>query len=139
MRFYNRIAKFLLRARVPLAANQLVTIRGRTSGLPRTTPLAVIEQSGRRWVWGPWGEVEWVLNLRAARRATVTVRGRPVDVRATELEPAQRVAFFRDVLGPLARKVPFGVSFIRIVDGVDLNDPVRAADGRSVFELHPAE
>jgi hypothetical protein len=31
----------------------------------------------------------------------------------------------------------FGVQFIRIVDGVDLSDPVAAAQGRAVFELHP--
>ena len=29
--------------------------RGRTSGLPRTTPLAIIDVSGRRWVWAPVG------------------------------------------------------------------------------------
>ena len=56
---------------------------------------------------------------------------------ATELDPAQRVEFFRDVLGPVARGIPFGVRFIRIVDGVDIDDPVDAAAGRTVFELHP--
>ena len=35
------------------------------------------------------------------------------------------------------RSIPFGVSFIRVVDGVDLADPVAAAEGRSVFELRP--
>jgi len=49
-------------------------VRGRTSGLPRTTPLAVIEVDGRRWVWSPWGEVHWVRNLRAAGRDVVTFR-----------------------------------------------------------------
>src|SRR5256886_11724422 len=123
MPFFNRIARLLLGAGVPLAFNRLVTIRGRKSGLPRTTPLAVIEVSGRRWVWAPWGEVEWVRNLRAAGRATITVRRRTEEVRATELDPIQRVAFFRDVLGPVARGIPFGVRFIRIADGVDLNHP----------------
>jgi hypothetical protein len=79
-----------------------------------------------------------VRNLRAAGRATITVRRRTEEVTATELDPTERVAYFRDVLGPLARSIPFGVRFIRIVDGVDLNDPVAAADGRRVFELHPA-
>jgi deazaflavin-dependent oxidoreductase (nitroreductase family) len=118
-----------------LGFNGLITIRGRKSGLPRTTPVAIIDVSGRRWVWAPWGEVHWVRNLRAAGRATITVRGRKEGVRATELDPAQRLAFFRDVLGPLARSFPFGVWFIRTVDGVDLDDPVEAAVGRPVFEL----
>jgi deazaflavin-dependent oxidoreductase (nitroreductase family) len=134
---FNPIARFLLAARVPLGFNGLITIRGRTSGLPRTTPVAIIDVSGRRWVWAPWGEVHWVRNLRAAGGATITVRGRKEEVRATELDQPQRVGFFRDVLGPVARGIPFGVRFIRIVDGVDLDDPSEAAEGRPVFELHP--
>jgi deazaflavin-dependent oxidoreductase (nitroreductase family) len=117
--------------------NGLITIRGRKSGLPRTTPVAIIEVSGRRWVWAPWGEVNWVRNLRAAGRATITVRRQEEDVRATELDPTQRIAFFRDILGPLVRDIPLGVWFIRVADGVDVNRPVEAADGRRVFELHP--
>src|SRR5512132_2590545 len=134
---FSPILRFLLAAGVPLGYNRLVTIPGRKSGLPRTTPLAVLEVSGRRWVWAPWGDVHWVRNLRAAGRATVNVRGRNEEVSATELDPTQRVDFFRDVLGPFARGIPFGVSFIRIFDGVDLSRPREAAEGRAVFELHP--
>jgi len=134
--FFNPIAKFLLGAGMPVLFNGLVTIRGRKSGLPRTTPLAIIEVSGRRWVWSPWGEGHWVRNLRAAGGATITARHRKVEVAAIELDQAQRVGFFRDILGPLARSAPFGVSFIRIVDGVDLDHPSEAAEGRPVFELH---
>jgi deazaflavin-dependent oxidoreductase (nitroreductase family) len=135
VRFFSAILQFLLAAGVPLGPNRLITIPGRKSGLPRTTALAVIEVSGRRWVWAPWGEVNWVRNLRAARRATLTVRNGEEEVMATELDPAQRVGFFRDVLGPLARGVPFGIWFIRIVDGVDIAHPLEAAEGRRVFEL----
>jgi deazaflavin-dependent oxidoreductase (nitroreductase family) len=134
--WFSPILKRLLGAGVPLGLNGLVTIRGRTSGLPRTTALAVIAVDGRRWVWAPWGEVHWVRNLRAAGRATVKFRGRSEDVTAIELDQGQRVEFFREVLGPVARGIPFGVTFIRVVDGVDLNDPIGAAVGRSVFELH---
>jgi deazaflavin-dependent oxidoreductase (nitroreductase family) len=134
---FSPILKVLLGAGVPLGFNRLVTIRGRTSGLPRTAAIAVIEASGSRWVWAPWGEVHWVRNLRAAGSATIRMRGRTEAVRATELDPIERVAFFRDTLGPVARSIPFGVRFIRIVDGVDVNDPVGAAEGRVVFELHP--
>ena len=134
--FFTPIAKFLLAAHVPLGVNGLITIRGRKSGRPRTNPIAIIEVSGRRWVWAPWGEVHWVRNLRAAGCATITVRGRKEEVRATELDSTERIGFFGNSLGPLARSIPFGVQFIRIVDGVDLNRPVEAAEGRPVFELH---
>jgi deazaflavin-dependent oxidoreductase (nitroreductase family) len=134
--FFNPVARRVLATGVPLGYNGLLTVRGRTSGLPRTTPLAIIEVSGRRWVWSPWGEVHWVRNLRAAGRATIAVRGRQEEVTATELDPTQRVEFFRDVLGPAARRMPFGMWFIRTVDGVDLDHPVEEAAGRRVFELH---
>lgn len=138
VRLGGRFLSFFLAAGVPILFNKLVTIRGRNSGLPRTTGLAVIAVRGRRWVWAPWGEVNWVRNLRAAGRATIRVRpGNDEEVRATELDPTERVGFFRDVLGPLARSKRFGVLFIRIADGVDLNDPEGAAAGRCVFELHP--
>jgi deazaflavin-dependent oxidoreductase (nitroreductase family) len=134
---FTPVAKLLLAARIPLGFNGLITIRGRNSGLPRTTPVAIIELSGRRWVWCPWGEVHWVRNMRAAGGATISVRGQTEEVSATELDATQRVGFFRDVLGPVARGIPFGVRFIRIVDGVDLDHPLEAAEGRPVFELHP--
>jgi deazaflavin-dependent oxidoreductase (nitroreductase family) len=136
---FSPILRFLLAAGVPMGFNGLITIRGRTSGLPRTTPVAIIAVSGRRWVWAPWGEVHWVRNLRAAGRATITVRRRKEEVKATELDPTQRVEFFRDTLGPVARGIPFGIWFIRIVDGVDLDHPLDAAEGRVVFELHPLQ
>ena len=134
--FFNPLTRRLLAAGVPLGFNGLVTITGRSSGLPRTTPVAIIESDGRRWIWSPWGDVHWVRNLRAAGRARITVRGRDEEVRAAELDPAQRVGFFRDVLGPLARRMPFGMTFIRIADRVDLHHPEAAAEGRAVFELH---
>src|SRR6266566_7616382 len=134
---FNPVAKVLLAAGTPMGPNGLITIRGRKSGLPRTTPVAIIEVSGRRWVWAPWGDVQWVRNLRAAGQATVTLRRRKEEVRATELDNTQRVGFFRDVLGPLARGIPFGFAFYRVVDGVDLERPLEAAVGRRVFELHP--
>ena len=74
--FFNPVARRVLATGVPLGYNGLLTIRGRKSGLPRTTPLAIIEVGGRRWVWAPWGEVQWVRNLRAFRPRDHR-RGRP--------------------------------------------------------------
>jgi deazaflavin-dependent oxidoreductase (nitroreductase family) len=140
VRLFSPLLRWLLDAGVPLGFNRLVTIRGRKTGLARTTPLAVIQMGDRRWVWSPWGDVQWVRNLRASGRATVATGGRHTqaeEVTATELDAAARVAYFRDVLGPLARSVPFGTLFIRLVDGVRLDDAEAAARGHPVFELRP--
>ena len=135
---FNAVAKPLLAAGIPMGFNGLLTVRGRASGVARTTPLAIIEVDGRRWIWSPWGEVQWVRNLRAAGRATIEVRRQTQDVIATELSPDGRISFFRDTLGPVARSMRGGMWFIRTFDGVDLKDPVAAANGRPVFELRSA-
>ena len=133
----NAIAKPLLAAGMPMGFNGLLTVPGRTTGTPRTTPLAIIEVGDRRWVWSPWGEVQWVKNLRASGVATISVRGRDEEVHAVELDPADRLSWFRDTFQPLVRGMRGGVAFVRILDGVDVTDPVTAADGRVVFELRP--
>ena len=134
---FNPIARLLLGIGVPLGYNGLLTIRGRKTGEPRSTPIAIIDVGGRRWVWAPWGEVHWVQNLRAAGRATIEVRGRKEEVSARELDDAQRLEFFRNVLRPVTHRMPFGVQFIKLVDRVDVDDPVGSAKGRPVFELLP--
>jgi deazaflavin-dependent oxidoreductase (nitroreductase family) len=135
---FNAIAKPLLAAGFPMAFNGLLTVPGRKTGKPRTTALAIVDVEGRRWVWSPWGQVHWVRNLRAAGDATITFRRREEQVRAVELDPEQRVAFFRDTLTPIARRMRGGMWFIRTFDGVDLTDPVAAAKDRPVFELRSA-
>ena len=136
---FNAIAKPLLARGMPMGFNGLLTVPGRKTGVPRTTPLAIIQDGDRRWVWSPWGEVQWVRNLRAAGRATIKVRGREDEVRARELDGTERVAFFRDTLEPIARSMPGGVTFIRAFDGVDVTRPEEAAKGRVVFELQPLD
>jgi deazaflavin-dependent oxidoreductase (nitroreductase family) len=136
VRLFSPILKAMVRAGVPLGYNGLMTVPGRKSGEPRTVAVAIIPINGRTWVWAPWGDVHWVQNLRAAGRATIRVRKRAEEVTATELNHAQRVAFFTDTLRAFARRIPFGITFIRLVDGIDLNRPREAADRSRVFELH---
>lgn len=53
----------------------LLTVRGRTSGRPRSTPVRVMEHDGRRYLVAPYGAVDWVLNARAAGEVSLR-RGR---------------------------------------------------------------
>lgn len=132
---FNRISKRILAAGLPLGPNALVTIRGRKSGVPRTTPVAIIKVAGRRWIWAPSADVQWVKNLRVARRATIATRHGDEEVDAVELDASQRIEFFRDTLGSIARRVPFGFKLYWALDRIDLHHPVEAAEGRAVFEL----
>lgn len=90
VRLGNMVTKSMLRAGFRLAGPgnvpmYLITVRGRKSGQPRTTPIVVVEQEGKRYLVSPFGVVDWVRNLRMAGQATLT-RGRHVEeVTAAEL------------------------------------------------------
>ena len=87
---FNTIIKTLLRVGVKIGDMTLLTVRGRKSGEPRTTPIWVTEQNGQRWVISPYGQVQWVRNLRAAGEATLT-RGRHIE-RVSVVEPGPQEA-----------------------------------------------
>src|SRR5438046_6165517 len=129
--FFNPLARRILRVGALLGPNALITVRGRKTGLPRTTPVALVDLDGRRWVIGTFGETNWVRNLRSAGEATLTVGKRREEVLATELDHKAATAFFRDVIGPYVRKMPVGfgpVLLSMLGAGEILKDPAAAAD-----------
>lgn len=136
---FNPIAHRLLKVGPLMGPNALITIRGRKTGEPHTTPVALVDIGGRRWVIGTFGEVNWVRNLRAAREGTIAVGRKRQDVAAEELDLPARTAFFRDVLGPYVRRLPVGALILSILGaGEILSDPAAAAEHRPVFELRAA-
>jgi deazaflavin-dependent oxidoreductase (nitroreductase family) len=134
---FNPIASGLLRLGARLGPNALLSVRGRRSGLVRTTPVALVEVGGRRWISSPYGEVQWVRNLRAAGEGTLTVGRRTERLRAVELDRAEAESFFADVLGPYVRRMPFGRWLLGSLLGARdiLDDPRGAAARHPVFEL----
>lgn len=80
-----------------------LTVTGRRSGKPRSTPVAVLEHGGERYLVAPRGNTHWARNLRAAGEGQLKHRGRyrrftavevPVECRA-ELIAAYRRQFDR--------------------------------------------
>jgi deazaflavin-dependent oxidoreductase (nitroreductase family) len=136
---FNPIVHRLMGAGIPFGPNALLSVRGRKTGQLRTTPVAVIQVDGRRWVSGPFGEVNWMRNLRAAGEAILTSGRRQEPVKAVELTEEEAAAFFQDVLGPFVRRLPLGRWLIgSLLGGGDiLDDPVGAARRHPVFELLP--
>jgi deazaflavin-dependent oxidoreductase (nitroreductase family) len=137
---FNPLARRLMGSGIPLGPNALLTVRGRSSGLPRTTPVAVVAIAGQRWVIGTFGDVNWVRNLRAARQATVSVRRKTEQVDARELNQEQAAGFFKEVLGPYVRRTPLGAFVLGSVLGAKdiIRDPDGAAKSHPVFELRPS-
>jgi len=139
---FNPIARRLLRVGVPMGPNALLTVRGRTSGLDRTTPVAVVSIDRRRWVIATFGETNWARNLRAAGNATITVNRRAEPVSARELSTTEAEAFYRDTLTPYVNSIPLGLGRFMLGSLLGakemLTDPQAAAHHHPVFELRPA-
>lgn len=67
-----------------------LTVVGRSSGRPRTVPVIPVEVKGIRYLVSPFGESDWVRNLRKARTGQLRSRAMMEAFRATELPVAQR-------------------------------------------------
>jgi deazaflavin-dependent oxidoreductase (nitroreductase family) len=136
--WFNILARRLLAAGVPMGPDYLLTVQGRRTGLARSTPVTVCESGGRRGLISPFGETQWVRNLRAAGRATISIGGRREEVSAVELKGADAAGFVRDVVAPHARRSRLGDWFVRTVDRIDLDHPEEAVIGMPIFEIYPA-
>lgn len=132
VRFSNKIITLLIRSGVKIGPMSLLTVRGRKSGQPRTTPVAIVENDGQRWLSSPYGEVDWVKNLRKAGEATLTRARRIERVSAVEVSP-------REAALVLQRTLPNAPSFLRayfdVAPDASLADFEREALRHPVFRL----
>ncbi|MGI8690691.1 MAG: nitroreductase family deazaflavin-dependent oxidoreductase [Thermomicrobiales bacterium] len=135
VRVANVLTKTLLRAGINLSGlghpTYLLTVRGRKSGEPRTTPVSVVEQVGKRYLFAPYGVVDWVRNLRAAGAATLTRGRRAEEIRATELPNDEASCVLKAFI---ATRNPMGRFFGVTVDSSDA-EFARAASSHPVFLL----
>src|SRR5260370_38708978 len=67
-RFFNRASGFLIRIGIGLSHNYLLEVRGRKSGRLYSTPVDVLDLSGRRFLVCGRGQSQWVRNAQAAGR-----------------------------------------------------------------------
>jgi deazaflavin-dependent oxidoreductase (nitroreductase family) len=136
--FFNAIAKPLIALGVPMGPDVLLTVRGRKSGLPRTTPVTICDYGGRRGFISPFGETNWVRNLRSTGIATIRSGRKREEIRAVELNHDEAVRFIKEVIAPIAATSKAGAWFVRNVDRIDLDHPEEAAAGKPVFEVFTA-
>jgi deazaflavin-dependent oxidoreductase (nitroreductase family) len=99
VRISNAITSFLLRLGVNMGNMALLTVRGRKSGKPIMTPIAIVVHEGKRYLVAAFGVVSWVRNLRAAGGdATITRSRRTEKIHAIELPPEAAALIFREAV-----------------------------------------
>ena len=95
----NPITTTLMRLGVrPDPRMALLTIRGRKTGRERTVPMGVFDRDGRKYIVAAFGEVNWVLNLRAAGAATITQGKRTARYAAEQVQGEEAALVLRDCL-----------------------------------------
>jgi deazaflavin-dependent oxidoreductase (nitroreductase family) len=77
---------------------RLLTVAGRHTGRPRTTPVAPVFGDEQVWLVSPYGEVDWVRNLRAAGVAQLARGDDRITYDAHELSTADAVDVLRAYL-----------------------------------------
>jgi deazaflavin-dependent oxidoreductase (nitroreductase family) len=114
----------------------VLTVSGRTSGRPRSTPVTPMTVNGMRYVVQGVPGSDWAANARAAGEATLR-RGRHTErVRMVELEPSDA----RPLLRVYPAEVPAAVGFVKSAGLVKHGSPeeFEALAGRcAVFRVEP--
>lgn len=148
VRAFGPLVSRVVATRLPAGPNVLLTVRGRTSGLPRTIPVSLLDLGDRCLLQAASADVGWVRNLRAAGEAVIASGGGSERLAAVDLEPElagrvlhellepfPRSRLVRAVVGPTARP-PVGVLYrfrIRVDD--TLEEYVALARRQPLFEL----
>jgi deazaflavin-dependent oxidoreductase (nitroreductase family) len=97
-RLRDRIMAFMLAKGAAPPGIYLLTVPGRKTGIPRTTPVAPLENDEGRWLVAPYGPEGWARNARAAGRVTLR-RGRTAEsFTVTELSPAEAAPILKQYL-----------------------------------------
>jgi deazaflavin-dependent oxidoreductase (nitroreductase family) len=140
MKYANVVVSFLLRVGLPMGPQALLTVAGRRSGLPRTTPVALNRRDGGWRLVSVYGTVDWVRNLRAAKAGVVTMRRKSVPVMSRELSAGEAAPIIRDLLNdvnPIVRAV-IGRNF-EAGPGADPDEWAEEARRHPVFLLTPLD
>jgi len=114
----------------------VLTVPGRKSGKPRSTPVTPMTVDGQRYVVAGLPDSDWAANARAAGSATLHVGRRTEVIRMVEMSADEA----RPLLRAFPVEVPTGVGFIKnagLVTGPNPDEFEALAGRLAVFRLDP--
>src|SRR5262245_33442021 len=95
-RALNAVVRPLAKVGLTGPRTHLLTVQGRTSRKPWSTPVSIVQLGDERWLVAPYGDRNWVKNARAAGRVELR-RGRRREALAVEeLAPEEAVPVLRE-------------------------------------------
>ena len=132
----NKMMMAVQKLGIPTGPAMVLTVPGRKSGRPRSTPMTPFEFDGGLYVVAGYPGADWAANARAAGTGTLRRGRRSRPVKIVELTAAQA----RRILRAFPAEVPVGVAFAKrsgmVVAGT--SDEFEALAGRlAVFRFDP--
>ena len=132
----NKLMMAVQKLGIPTGPAMVLTVPGRKSGKPRSTPMTPFQFDGGLYVVAGLSRADWAANARAAATGTLSRGRRSRAVKIVELTAAQA----RPILRVYPTEVPVGVKFAKssgmVVDGTP--DEFEALAGRiAVFRFDP--
>jgi deazaflavin-dependent oxidoreductase (nitroreductase family) len=134
-RLGNVLMTGLVRLGVGDSTMHLLTVPGRTSGRPYTTPVIVTELGDERFLVSPYGERGWVRNARAAGTVELSRGRRTERLGVDEVGPAEAAPVLREYV----RRVPITRKFFDVAPESPLEAFAAEAPRHPVFRLAPAD
>ncbi len=130
----NKLMIAVQKLGIPTGPAMVLTVPGRKSGKPRSTPMTPFRFDGDLYVVAGYPGADWAANARVAGTGTLSRGRKSRPVRIVELTAAQA----RPVLRVYPREVPVGVTFAKnsgmVVEGTP--DEFEALAGRiAVFRF----
>jgi deazaflavin-dependent oxidoreductase (nitroreductase family) len=132
---FNRLVNALMGLGVSVLGSRVLEVRGRSSGVPRRTPVNLLAFEGERYLVAPRGETQWVRNLRASGEGRLLLGRRGEAFTAIEIDDRDKLPILRAYLKRWKAEV--GVFFDGIGPDVTEEEMQRAAPRHPVFKLGP--
>jgi deazaflavin-dependent oxidoreductase (nitroreductase family) len=126
---FNPAVATLTRVGISVAGSRVLEVPGRKTGVPRRTPVNLLELDGGRYLVAPRGNTQWARNLRASGSGRLLVGRRSEAFAATELTDEEKVPVLRAYLRRWKWEV--GMFF----EGVGPDSPDREL--RAIAPRHP--
>jgi deazaflavin-dependent oxidoreductase (nitroreductase family) len=134
----NKVITAVQRLGLTVGPVQVLVVPGRTSGVPRETPVTPFPVDGRWYVTAALPDADWARNVRAAGRGQLRRGRRARPVRLPEVHDLEtKRAVMREFPRAARGGVPFFVR-LGLVERADPEQFAAAADRVAVFEVRDA-
>jgi deazaflavin-dependent oxidoreductase (nitroreductase family) len=134
----NPFVVVMMRAGVSVWGSRILEVPGRTSGVPRRTPVNLLEFDGHRYLVSPRGEGQWVKNVRANNGGLALLLGRRrQELSARELSDSEKSPVLRAYLRRW--KMEVGMFFDGVTAESEEADVQRISSSHPVFVLTETE